>query len=498
MECLLLQTLLAPLAGAVLSFLARGSHGRLAGWIATGAMLWTAAVVALTGVAVYGGSTPREAYLHIAPGIRLGLLADGLAYPTLAVVTLLCTALTCYSIRYVEHRVAVLYGAEPAAVRARHYARFFYLLPLFPTGFAGTILSTNLVSLYFFLEVLTVALFFLMANFGYRDRVRVAFISLSWGIVGALLFLAAALIVYAQIGSLEMADLPRMAGDRLAGPAVALFLVGLMMKLALVPLHVWMPSVHAEHPTCIAGLLAVYANLALYVVVRVLVLPLGNDFAAFGTPLMALALVTMVYGSLLTLAQTDIKRLAACSTISQVAYSVLGVGSLTAAGVEGGMFFFLSHILGKTVFFSTAGIVVYTTKIRDMRELGGLARKMPVTAVLWLVGCMMLSGFPPFSSFAAEWILFTGVFERGLEEGPAVVAIAVGGIAAVLLTMAYTFGAARRVFFGPLPASLAERELGDPPWTMTVPLAAVAAASVALGLYPAAVLDLLHSVLAGI
>ena len=233
-------------------------------------------------------------------------------------------------------------------------------------------------------------------------------------------------------------------------------------------------------------------------VVRVLVLPLGGDFAAFGTPLMALALVTMVYGSLLTLAQTDIKRLAACSTISQVAYSVLGVGALTAAGVEGGLFFFLSHIMGKTVFFSTAGIVVYATRIRDMRELGGLARKMPVTAVLWLTGCLMLSGFPPFSSFAAEWILFTGVFERGLAEGPGVVAIAIGGTAAVLLTMAYTFGAARRIFFGPLPAHLADRELSDPPWTMTVPLGVVAAASVALGLYPAAVLDLLHSVLATI
>ena len=498
MEGLLLQTLLAPLAGAVLAFLARGSRGRLAGWIATGAMLWTTAAVALTGVAIYGGSTLREAYLHIAPGIRLGLLADGLSYPTLAVVTLLCTALTCYSIRYVEHRVAVLYGAESEAVRARHYARFFYLLPFFPAGFAGTILSTNLVSLYFFMEVLTVTLFFLMAGFGYRDRVRTAFISLSWGIVGALLFLAAALIVYGQIGSLEVDDLSQMAGNRLTGATVALFLGGLMMKLAVVPLHVWMPSVHAEHPTCIAGLLAVYANLALYVVVRVLVLPLGGDFAAFGTPLMALALVTMVYGSLLTLAQTDIKRLAACSTISQVAYSVLGIGALTNAGVEGGMFFFLSHIMGKTVFFSTAGIVVYTTRIRDMRELGGLAQKMPVTATLWLVGCMMLSGFPPFSSFAAEWILFTGVFERGLAQGPAVVAIAIGGIAAVLLTMAYTFGAARRIFFGPLSASLAARELKDPPWTMTVPLAVVAAASVALGLYPAAIMDLLHSVLAGI
>ena len=334
-----------------------------------------------------------------------------------------------------------------------------------------------------------------MAYFGYRERVRVAFISLSWGIIGALFFLAASLVVYSQTGSFDIVELHRMAGNNLVTAAIVLFLVGLMMKLAVVPFHVWMPWVHAEHPTCIAGLLAVYANLGLYIIVRVIVLPLGADFQSFSGPLMVLALVTMIYGSLLTLAQTDIKRLAACSTISQIAYSVLGLGALTTAGVEGGMFFFLSHIMGKTIFFSTAGIVVYTTGIRDMREMGGLARKMPLTATLWVMGCMMLSGFPPFSSFTAEWIMFTGIFERGLVDGPLALAVAVGGVTAILLTIAYSFGAARRIFFGPLSPALESRNLSDPGWTMTAPLLAVALASILLGLYPQAVMDLLHAVI---
>ena len=382
-------------------------------------MLYTTCLVMLAGVQVYRGEVLVEEYWLIAPDIRLGLMADGLSVPTLAVVILLCTALALYSIRYIEHRVEILYGDEPASAQTLHFTRFFYLFPFFPIGFIGTILSTNLVSLYFFMEVLTITLFFLMAYFGYRDRVRIAFMSLSWGMIGALLFLAASLVVYSQIGSLEISDLEQFAGNRLVTGTIALFLVGLMMKLALVPFHVWMPWVHAEHPTCIAGLLAVYANVALYIIVRVIVVPLGGDFHQFGEPLMALALITMIYGSLLTFAQTDIKRLAACSTISQIAYSVLGIGALTSASVEGGMFFFLSHIMGKTIFFSTAGIIVYTTGIRDIREMGGLARKMPLTAILWVIGCMMLSGFPPFSSFTAEWIMFTGVFERGLTNGPA-------------------------------------------------------------------------------
>ena len=495
MPGVLLQILLAPIAAAAINYTIRRVPGHSVGWIATGTLLYTTALVVWVGVAVSQGDVVTEEYWLIAPDIRFGLLADGLSLPTLAVVLLLCAALSMYSIRYIEHRVETIYGDLPADVQTRYYSRFFYLLPFFPVGFIGTILSTNLVTLYFFLEVLTVALFFLMAFFGYRERVRVAFISLSWGIIGALLFLVAALIVYSEIGSLEIVDLHEMAGTPLVTGAIVLFVISLMMKLAVVPFHVWMPSVHAEHPTCIAGLLAVYANLAVYILIRVAVLPLGDDFARFGPPLMVLALVTMIYGSLLTLAQTDIKRLAACSTISQIAYSVLGLAALTITSVEGSMFFFLSHIMGKAVFFSTAGIVVYVTGIRDMDALGGLAKKMPVTAALWLIGCMMLSGFPPFSSFTAEWIMFTGIFERGVRDGPLGLAVAISGVTAILLTVAYTFGAARKIFFGPLSPELADTDLRDPPWTMTVPLLVGAGVSVALGLYPGPMMDLLHTVI---
>ena len=496
MSTLLLQILVAPICAAAFIFLTRKKLAHLAGWVAALTLLYTTGLVMAAGAQVYGGSVLYEEYLIIAPDVRLGLLADGLSLPTLGVVILLCTALAFYSIRYVEHRVELLYHAESESVQEGYYARFFYLFPFFPVGFIGVILSSNLISLYFFLEVLTITLFFLMAYFGYVERIRVAFISLAWGIIGALFFLAAAVAVYTQVGSFEISELGRMAGNPLITWTIALFLIGLLMKLAIVPFHVWMPWVHAEHPTCIAGLLAVYANLGLYIIIRVLFIPLGGDLQPFGAPLMVLALATMVYGSLLTMAQTDIKRLAACSTISQIAYSVLGLGALTMVSVEGGMFFFLSHIMGKTIFFSTAGIVVYTTGIRDMREMGGLARKMPVTAILWVIGCMMLSGFPPFSSFTAEWVMFTGIFERGVLDGPFGLMIAIGGVVAILLTVAYSFGAARRIFFGPLSPALENKDLSDPRWTMTVPLLVIAAASILLGMYPRLVMDLLHGVIA--
>ena len=211
---------------------------------------------------------------------------------------------------------------------------------------------------------------------------------------------------------------------------------------------------------------------------------------------MILALITMVYGALLTLGQTDIKRFAACSTISQLAYSMLGVCSLTTAGIEGGMFFFLGHIMGKTILFSTAGIIVYTTGIRDIRQLGGLARKMPVTTALWIIAALGLAGFPPMSSFPAEWIMFTGIFKAGITGSLIKLIVAIAGAAAITLSVVYCFRSVKLIFFGPLSERLAlDDHVKDPPLSMSLPLLGVSAVAIFLGLYPRFILDLFHQVI---
>ncbi|MBK5190989.1 MAG: hypothetical protein JJE19_05805, partial [Methanosarcinales archaeon] len=262
-----------------------------------------------------------------------------------------------------------------------------------------------------------------------------------------------------------------------------------------VPLHAWMPWVHAEHPTCIAGLLAVYANIAVYVIVRVLVLPLHEDFKVFCIPIMVFALITMVYGALLTLAQTDVKRFCACSTISQISYSVFGIGAFTILGIEGGIFYFLSHILGKAILFSTAGILVYVTGTRDMRKMGGLWSKMPITATLWISAALILSALPPTSGFVGKWIFFVGAFQFGLHENPIVVLIVILAVMSTILTLVYTFLRGLQIFFGPLKPGLSNDKIRDPPLAMTVPLLILAVVSIILGVYPQPLLDLLHSVI---
>ena len=494
---ILLQIVVVPAITSLVLFFFRFQIGKKAGWIAAASLVYTTALLLVAGFNIYPGGNISENYLILAPGITLNLTVDGLSLPVALIANMLCTVLAFFSIRYVDHRIEIIYPDADKKTEISFYSRFFYLFLFFPVGFAGVSLVTNLLAMYFFIEVLTITLYFLMAYFGYIDRRKIAFMCLMWGISSALLFLAGSTMIYSQADSFQIAHINRIAGNPLTFWIILVILLGLLSKLAIFPFHVWMPWVHAEHPTCIAGLLAVYANIAAYIMVRVLIIPLRADFEVFGTPLLILALITMVYGSLLTMAQTDVKRIAACSTISQISYSVLGLAALTTVSIEGGMFFFLSHIMGKTVFFSTAGIIVYTTGVRDIRQLGGLASKMPITAILWVMGAMMLSGFPPFSSFTAEWIMFTGIFAHGVESVGIGLIIAVLAISAVLLTVGYTFLAVKRAFFGPLNPALANghHELKDPPLTMILPLLFTVGVSIFLGLYPSILMNFFHQVI---
>ncbi len=494
MPAILLQSIAVPAVVSLIILLFRYQLGLKAGWLAVLSLVYTTALLLVGLAGIYNGAPITEKYQLIAsPDIHITLVADGLSIMVALIATLLSLALCTYSIKYIPHRIEVLYPDLDERGVVSYFTSFFYLFLFFPVGFVGVSFASNLVLLYFFLEVLTLFLFFLMAYFGYYERVWVAVMCTIWGIFSALFFLGGVAIIYAKLGTFQIDQIHHLSGDPLAFWTIAIILVGMFAKLAIVPLHVWMPWVHAEHPTCIAGLLAVYANIAAYVIVRVLVLPLWSDFQWFGPPIMVFAVVTMIYGSLLTLAQTDIKRIPACSTISQSAYSMLGIGALTAASIEGGLFFFLSHIMGKTVFFSTCGLVVYVTHNRDTRIMGGLASKMPLTVLLFLSGGLMLAGIPPFSSFAAEVIMFAGIFQRGDYWG---LVIGILGLLAILLTITYVVHFTRKIFFGPLSEKLdAEEELRDPPWSMVLPLFGIVVVSAVLGIYPSLVMDLFEPVI---
>jgi len=498
MPYLLLQIVGLPLVAAVVTGFTRNVRkSHLPGWITITTLVYTTLLLGFAGIRVCGGEVLLEQYF-IGPEVSLNLLADGLSLPMALIINLICLALAVYSLHYVEHRIELIYGQCSPRVYNLYFRRFFLLYLFFPTGFMGVAFATNLLSVYFFMELLTIIpLYFIMAQFGYSDyitRYKVALMCLFWGVAGATFFLIGIIMGYVQIGSFEIAELPRLAGNPMTIWIAIVILLGLATKLAIIPLHVWMPWVHAEHPTCIAGLLAVYANIAVYVAVRILILPLRNDIYPLALPMMTFAMVTMVYGALLTLAQSDIKRFCACSTISQISYSVFGIGIMTAWGVKGGIFYFLSHIIGKALLFSTAGILVYTVETREINKMGGLWSSMPLTAILWFSAALILSALPPTSGFVGKWIIFVGAF-KAFHSTPTGLVIVIFAVLSTILTLVYTFLAGIRIFFGPQKPPRPDHPPTDPPLTMSLPLLALVCVALGLGLYPEPILDLLGSVI---
>jgi NADH-quinone oxidoreductase subunit M len=490
----LLQTIILPLVAAGAVYPLSRRLGKNVGWVAFAVLFYTTLLLFLTGVGLYFGGAPvKELYPWVpSAGLTFGFFADGLSLPVALVMSIVCTATSVYSMPYMKHRLEDMYGEE----RKQQYGVYYVNYLLLTVGLVGLSLSTNLIELYMFLELLLIPSFFLMSLFGYVDRERIAVMYFIWNHLGAFLFLAGIVLAYIATGSFQVTALASLQPDTVGYWVVGLILVGWLVKMAIFGLHTWLPYAHAEHPTSFAPIMAMIVGVGNYVLARLLVEEMPTVFKPFGFPLMIWALITMVYAGAVTLVQTDTKYLYSWSTISQNAYSLLGIGSLTALGVSGGVFYFLSHIIGKCILFSVAGILLAQTGTRDIRKMGGLATMMPLTATLCVLGTLILSAVPPMSGFQAEWILFVGIFTQGTLGTAANMVVAFSAIIGTILTVAYTFWPLRKIFFGPLPAQL--REVKEAPLTMLVPLFVLAAITLLVGIYPELVMKFLSSFTSGL
>ncbi len=487
---ILLQTVLVPLIAAIVcAFLGKKLKKNL-GWVAAASMIYVTALLTYVAFQMWTqGGDLFETYSWgtVVFSLDFGLLADGLSVPVALIMSIVCTAMTVYSINYMDHRIENLYGKDKPGMFSLYYALFL----LFPVGLIGAALSTNTIELFLFIESGLVPFYVLMDVFGYKDRHRIATMSFVWTQAGAVLYLIGAIIAGVNAGSFVINSLSVLSGTDIGLLICGLMLVGFLVKMATFGFHVWLPLVHAEHPTSIAAVLATIVGLGTYMIARLLYQNMFASFQIFSMPLMILAIVTMIYGAYLTIGQDDVKRLFACSTIGQTAYSILGLASMTAMGVDGAVFYFASHILGKAILFSVAGILVTQTGTRSIKEMGGLAQKMPLTATLCIIGAMVLSAIPPLSGFQAEWIMFTGIFQQGLTSAPFMV-LAVIGLFATFLTVVYTFWPAVRIFFGPISSSM--EKVKEAPLTMTLPLCALAVISILIGVFPEIIMRFLTSV----
>jgi multicomponent Na+:H+ antiporter subunit D len=421
------------------------------------------------------GAAPVWQWLPLAPAVPLELRADPFGTLFALVASTLWVLTTIYSIGYMR------------AQQERHQTRYFacFALCLFAT--VGIAFAGNLLTFFVFFELLTVAAYPLVIHSGTAEARAAGRMYLAYTLTGGAALLGAVAWTQALAGRLDFAPggiLPAAAAPAALWGLLALFVVGCGVKAALVPLHAWLP-VAMIAPTPVSALLHAVAvvKAGVFGLVRVTGFVFGpellTDLGGAGA-LAALAVVTIVGGSLAALAQDNLKRLLAFSTVSQLSYIVLGAALGTPEAVTGGVLHIAAHAVLKITLFFCAGSLYVAAHVERVSDMRGVGRRMPLTMGAFTVAAVLLAGLPPGAAFASKWRLLSGAADS--EAWVAVAAL----LASTLLNLAYFMPIVVRAFTGEPATAIVEA-----PATMLVPLLVTAAAGLALGLAPDHVLSIL-------
>jgi NADH-quinone oxidoreductase subunit M len=543
-DYLLFQAVLVPIILSPVAYLLGLKYGSKSAWFTFAVLLYSTLILLF---AASQSNPYLEQYSFFPQALSgsplltsigtVGFVVDGISIPFAATIYILCTAVALYSVPYMKHRIfeqeglkvdaatsssqtqqsmqseAVMPNRSGAATLSEtdsshsaseqepsenqrtnaRFALYFTLYLLYSAGMLGTVLSTNLIELYFFFEFMLIPSYFLIAEFGYGARGRISLMYLLWTHIGALLMLLGFLTIGTITSTFVFYPINPASPSLLSGATALIpwivfaIVVGLFVKLAAPPLHVWLPYAHAEAPTPISALLSpAMIGIAGYIVIRIMTLLLPNAYQDVGMGIAVWGLITMYYGGLMALAQDDIKRLFAYSSISQMGYIIFGIGTATSIGVSGSVFQFVSHGTSKAVLFMIAGlIIVRAGGLRSIKQMGGLSTKLPICAVCATIAFLGLLGFPETNGFQSEWLIFAGGLQRGALGGSTAQIWLVISILAVLstaLTSTYALWTMKRVFFGKLPENLSK--VTERSGYMLAPIIFLAALTILLGVFP--------------
>ncbi|NGZ77557.1 Na+/H+ antiporter subunit A [Saccharibacillus alkalitolerans] len=493
MSLLHLLTLSPFVLAAALPLLGKAAPRLHKGWFA--AVLSAVLFAALLGYSadIRAGSPIIESFAWIPSlGISFTVYLDGLSLLFALLITGMGALVALYSVAYMNSSEESL-------------NRFYVLLLIFMGAMLGLVLSDNLLTLYGFWELTSIASFLLIGYNHRNQRSRYgALKSLLITMTGGLGLLSGFILLYVMSGTYRIRELFEAGAPLISHPlflpAMILILLGAFTKSAQYPFHIWLPDA-MEAPTPVSAYLhsATMVKAGLYLVAR-----LTPVFA--GAPewfwIVSLGgLVTLLYGSLGAVKQTDLKGILAYSTISQLGLmmSLLGIASLAgifdgeerllyAAAGTAALFHLLNHAAFKGTLFMAAGIVDHETGTRDIRKLGGLARIMPLTFTVSLFGALSMAGLPPFGGFISKEMFLESMIET-MHAGVfrlqtwAVLFPVIAWIASVF-TFVYSALFVVRTFFGPLKEELRSRNIHEAPPLMTIPPLLLSALALALGLFP--------------
>lgn len=358
-----------------------------------------------------------------------------------------------------------------------------YLLCL--TGLLGITITGDAFNLFVFLEISSLSTYVLIAMGRHRRALLAAYQYLIMGTIGATFYIIGVGLLYLLTGSLNMVD---MAG-RLVDPAahnirpvlaaLAFIMVGISLKLALFPLHVWLPGAYASAPSFATAFLAGTATkVAIYVLIRLIFSVFGAAISFKALPvahvLLALSVAAMFIASLIAVFETDLKRMFAYSSLAQVGYITLGISLANVQGLTGSIVHLLNHAVMKTALFMALGAMIYRVGTVRLTDIAGIGRQMPLTMATFVIGGMALVGVPGTSGFVSKWYLALGAFERGWW--PLIFLI----LASSLIAVVYVGRVVETAFFR--KPSEAVASVGDPPWSMLAPMLLLAALTIYLGI----------------
>lgn len=394
----------------------------------------------------------------------------------------------------------------------KNRAGFYALLMLLECGMLGVFIARDLILFYVFFEFTLIPLFFLIGVWG-SDRRRYAAIKFFlFTLAGSVLTFLGLLTIalwyetfsIPQLTAIVMGEEPTLAAGFMDSRVQAVIFValfaGFAIKVPLFPCHTWLPLAHVEAPTAGSILLAgVLLKIGTYGFLRFSI-PLLPDATAYLMPyLLWLSVAGIVYGALVALAQSDIKRLIAYSSVSHMGFCMLGIFALTRLGVQGGALQAINHGISTGGLFAVVGMIYRRYHTREIRELGGLARRIPVLAFFMVFFTLSSIGLPGLNGFAGEFLLLCGVFQRAFEllsdsataeyaqqYGMQFMAIAVLAVSGVVLGAWYMLWLVQRVFFGPLkePQHDEGEEIKDISWYELGALVPLAVFAVWIGLAP--------------
>ncbi|MDP2982299.1 MAG: proton-conducting transporter membrane subunit, partial [Candidatus Latescibacter sp.] len=425
---------LIPLAGFVSERLVRAM-----------AVLTTALLVALAlgrigaGVAIYAVGGWR-------PPFGINLVGDALSGFFLLIIAVVGFLVTVYSTAYMKR-----YTAE---------AKYYCLLMLMIAGMNGVVATGDLFNMYVFLEIAAISSYALVAFGIGHEELEASLKYLVLGSIGSSFILVGIAFLYSITGTLNLAHLGRiLEGNGNQGMVhfiAALFFAGFGIKAAMIPFHAWLPDAHPSAPAPVSAMLSglLIKALGLYCILRLFYSVFGLD-QTYGSILMFLGLLSMVVGVLLAVGQFDFKRLLAYHSISQMGYILFAFGLGTPLAIIGGLLHTLNHTFFKSLLFLCSGAVEYATGTRDLKQLGGLWKKMPVTSAACSIASLSISAVPPLGGFFSKLIIVIAAVQAYDSLGPVAYVCAALTVFVSFVTLVSFVKVQKMVMFGPLPDRLA-------------------------------------------